>query len=29
MLLSFAWALGRVMQQIYYYKKEYVNIDVK
>ncbi len=29
MLLSFAWASGRIVQQIHYYKKEYVNMNVK
>ncbi len=29
MVISFVWAMGRVIWQIYYYKKEYVDINVK
>lgn len=29
MLLSFVYSLGRVLYNIYYYKKEYVDVDVK
>ncbi len=29
MVLSFAWGFGRVLQQILYYKKEHINVDIK
>ncbi len=28
-VLSFAWSLGRVISQIRYYKKEYIDMDIK